>query len=108
MSKDKNFLCHMILQVNSPPFFKQKAYIFALWRNNMNLCKLKIGIAFSMLAIAVMPNILSYAIDENYVAFGKHSEESHGGERAWEEKNPGKNTESHGGEKLAIITFDDN
>jgi peptidoglycan/xylan/chitin deacetylase (PgdA/CDA1 family) len=73
----------------------------------MNFSRLKISIAFSILAIAGVSSILNYSIDDSYVAFGKPSEEIQDEARAGEEKNLNKNPKDDGGEKLAIITFDD-
>jgi peptidoglycan/xylan/chitin deacetylase (PgdA/CDA1 family) len=72
----------------------------------MNFCNVKINIAFLILLIASISNILIYATDQKYIVFGKSSEESHDGDTV-EERNSNKNPKYSGGEKFAIITFDD-
>ncbi|MBA2268504.1 MAG: hypothetical protein H0W19_09240 [Nitrosopumilus sp.] len=52
----------------------------------MNFCSLRLGFAFTILAIAGIYNILHYTIDEQYIVFGKSSQENHDEERAGEEK----------------------
>jgi peptidoglycan/xylan/chitin deacetylase (PgdA/CDA1 family) len=73
----------------------------------VNFSKLKIGIVFSILAIASITNVLNFAIDDKYYIFGISSEEIQDEASAGEEKKLSKNNKDHGGEKIAIITFDD-